>query len=400
MEEVDPERMLADLATLRRFGAEGTGVARSAFSDADIAARRWLVAEIERIGLIASIDAAGNVFGLPPGDGPCLLLGSHSDSQPLGGWLDGVYGVAAALEVARVALARQGPRVAVVSFQDEEGRFGALTGSAVWTGLRSLAEVDSMCDADGVPFAAARQRAGEIAALISPQPSDFTAFLELHIEQGPVLDRAGEAVGVVTSIVGSRQVTLHLVGEANHAGTTPMDARRDAFQAVVALASRLNADLAALAGPTTVWTIGQVMLEPNAPSIVPGRARIAVQWRDPEPERLLALREAVLRAAEEVARDRGITLEVGDSSHLPPTALDPDWIARLEAAAEQECPGRWRRLPSGALHDASNVATCLPTAMLFAASIRGISHSPEEDTAPEDLALGLRTLARAVLGPD
>lgn len=400
---VDPARMLADLDHLRTIGGMGAGVVRRAFSDADVAARRWLAGRMAEAGLQPVVDPCGNLFGLPPGDGPCLLIGSHSDTQPLGGWLDGIWGVAAGLEVARAALAAGGPRVAVVSFQDEEGRFGRLTGSAVWSGLTPLAEADAGVEEDGdggETFGSARQRAAEIAAgiarLTDVPPARFTAYIEPHIEQGPVLDHMAEAVGVVEAIVGLRQWSIRLEGEANHAGTTPMALRRDAVQGFAACAVALNDAFAPMVTDRTVWTLGRVVVAPNASSIVPGEVTFSVQMRDPDAARLEAMAARARKVVGEIARARGLRLEATEVPGVEPVAMDPRLIHALGEAAEAVVPGRWRRMPSGALHDASNVAAVLPTAMLFAPSIGGISHNPAEDTARADLATALEVLAEAV----
>ncbi|MFN3292268.1 MAG: hydantoinase/carbamoylase family amidase, partial [Gemmobacter sp.] len=395
----DPARMLADLDHLRTIGGVGTGVARRAFSDADIAARAWLAGRMRAAGLEAVVDPCGNLFGLPPGEGPCLLIGSHSDTQPLGGWLDGIWGVAAGLELARAALEAGGPRIAVVSFQDEEGRFGRLTGSAVWSGETPLEEADKGAEQDGdsgETFGTARRRAAQIAPVAWVGPDRFSAYLEPHIEQGPVLDRADEAVGVVESIVGLRQWTLRFEGQTNHAGTTPMPLRRDAVQGFVAYAHALNAAFAPMVTDRTVWTLGRVVVEPNASSIVPGVVVVSVQMRDPDAARLKAMAARALTLAQEVATARGLALTATEVPGVEPVPMDARLVGALEQAAEAVAPGRWRRMPSGALHDASNVARVLPTAMLFAPSIGGISHNPAEDTARADLATALAVLAEAV----
>jgi N-carbamoyl-L-amino-acid hydrolase len=393
---VDPARMLATLDHLRTIGGVGTGVSRPAFSDSDIAARRWLAERMREAGLEVRVDPAGNLFGLPPGDGPAILVGSHSDTQPLGGWLDGALGVAAGLELARAAREGNGPRIAVVSFQDEEGRFGGLTGSEIWSGRATLAEVDERPDADGTAFRDLRGRVTEIAEVGEIPPERFTAFVELHIEQGPVLDRAGEVLGVVDAIVGVRSLEVRFEGEANHAGTTPMPLRRDAVQGVVAYATAVNEAFARLAGVRTVWTLGRVVIEPNAPSIVPGAATVSVQLRDPDPALLDTLLKTSRNTARTVAAARHLELHLVDGFSVDPVAMNQRIVAALDAAAQTIAPGQWRLLPSGALHDASNVAARLPVGMLFVPSIGGISHSPLEDTSRDQLAAGLRTLARAV----
>jgi N-carbamoyl-L-amino-acid hydrolase len=389
---IDANRFLADLHQLRSFGATGTGVVRPAFSPPDILARDWLAARMEDAGLSVQFDAMGNLFGLT--EGQSLLLGSHSDTQPTGGWLDGALGVIAALEVARAARAAGGPGISVVSFQDEEGRFGGTTGSAVWTEMMSLAEADAVADTDGVTLAEARQVLGN---RVGPDvdPARFTGFIELHIEQGPTLDAAGEQIGVVTDIVGYREMMVTFSGQQNHAGTTPMALRRDAFQGLSAFNTRLNDRLRNVVTPQSVWTIGHVMVAPNAASIVPGQVRFSMQWRDGSAERLGRMEAVITETLAEVAAEMGLGLEQGAVLGLEPVAMDPTLRTRLEAAAEVVAPGRWRRMPSGALHDATNVARLMPVAMLFVPSIGGISHAFEEDTAEADLVAGLQVLAHA-----
>jgi N-carbamoyl-L-amino-acid hydrolase len=395
MIQVDPARFLSDLETLATFGAAGVGkgVVRPAYSQADIAARDWLMGRIAEAGLTPQMDPMGNVWGLA--EGASVLVGSHSDSQPEGGWLDGALGVIAGLEVARASREAGGPPVSVVSFQDEEGRFGVTTGSAVWSGKVSQEAADAFTDHAGVTVAEARaalgQRAGDPV-----DPARFTGFLELHIEQGPVLEGANEQLGVVEAIVGIRDTAITFTGQQNHAGTTPMHARADAFQGVVAFASLLNARLAEIVTPQSVWTIGHVALHPNASSIVPGEARISMQWRDGEEARLDAMEAVIRDTAAEVAEARGLEVAFGPMLGLSPVEMDARMVDALAMAAEATAPGRWRRMPSGALHDASNAARLMPAGMLFVPSIGGISHAFAEDTAHEDLVAGVATLARAV----
>lgn len=393
---IDPERLLDDLNRLRTFGARDRGVVRPAFSDADIAAREWLAGRMTEAGLEPVFDPVGNLFGLPPGDRPCLLIGSHSDSQPEGGWLDGAYGVLSGLEVARACAEAGGPPIAVVSFQDEEGRFGALTGSQVWAGALPLAEADERTDTTGLSFAEARRRMAGLCADAFVSPARFSGFIEPHIEQGPVLDRHGEAVGIVESIVGIRGERYLFRGQQNHAGTTPMAERRDAFQGLVRFAEDLNRRLSGIVTPATVWTIGYVQVRPNAASIVPGQAEFSVQWRDADEARLDEITAAVRETASQAAGTHGLEVERAGYNAVPPTRMDPQLRLRLETAAERLSPGKWRRMPSGALHDAANVSRLMPAAMLFVPSIGGVSHAFAEDTATEYLIIGCEVLAASV----
>ena len=391
--QVDAERFLADLHVLRSFGASGVGkgVVRPAYSEADVVARAWLAERMREVGLRVETDAMGNLFGLA--EGPSLLLGSHSDSQPEGGWLDGALGVIAALEVARASREAGGPAVSVVSFQDEEGRFGVTTGSAVWSGHMSLDEADLLFDHSGVSLVEARRKVPETGEI---DPAQFTGFIEMHIEQGPVLDAAGEQIGVVSDIVGIRDMKITFEGQQNHAGTTPMHLRRDAFQAVSSFNSELNERLRNVVTPSSVWTIGHVSLHPNASSIVPGKAVFSMQWRDGDADRLGRM-EAIIRAlAQEIADARGMVVSFGPLLGLEPVEMDEKLRKALENSAESIAPAQWRIMPSGALHDATNVSRLMPVAMLFVPSIGGISHAFEEDTDEGDLVAGLQVLAGAV----
>ncbi|MFW8635963.1 Zn-dependent hydrolase [Cribrihabitans pelagius] len=397
---LNPERFLEDLHQLRSFGAAGVGkgVVRQAYSEADIAARQWLAGRMEDAGLEVHLDPLGNLFGL--GGERSLLLGSHSDSQPEGGWLDGALGVIAGLEVARAAREAGGPPVSCVSFQDEEGRFGVLTGSEVWTGKLPLAEADAFSDSSGATLAAARAGMPGRAEGFLP-PERFSGFLEMHIEQGPALDESGERLGVVSDIVGIRDMRIAFEGRQNHAGTTPMHLRRDAFQALSAFSTELNRRFADLVTPATVWTIGHVALHPNAASVVPGRVVFSMQWRDGDAARLARMEAVIAETAGEVAAQYGITAELGPVMGIEPAAMDARFQAQLSAAAEALAPGKWRKMPSGALHDAANLARVMPAGMLFVPSIGGISHAFDEDTGEDDLVLGLKVLdqaARALAG--
>ena len=389
---LDPARFLASLHTLRAFGAAGVGkgVVRPAYSAPDMAARDWLAQQMTDAGLEVRWDGMGNLFGLAPGRS--LLLGSHTDSQPEGGWLDGALGVMAALEIARAAQEDGGPAVSVVSFQDEEGRFGVTTGSTVWSGGLDQTTADALLDRDGVSLAKARKvvgaRAGEPV-----DPARFTGFLEMHIEQGPVLDAAGETIGVVTDIVGIRDMRITFEGQQNHAGTTPMALRRDAAQAMMRFNAAIADRFRNVTAPQTVWTIGHVSLHPNAASIVPGRATFSMQWRDGDKARLERM-EDIIRATAEEQRQDGFEVSFGPLLALDPVAMDHKLQGALEAAANAS-GARWRKMPSGALHDATNVSALMPVGMLFVPSIGGVSHAFDEDTNEDDLVAGLKVLAAA-----
>ncbi|OED48481.1 Zn-dependent hydrolase [Rhodobacteraceae bacterium (ex Bugula neritina AB1)] len=391
---LNPQRFLDDLHRLRSFGAsgDGKGVVRQAYSDADIAARKWLAGRMKEAGLTPHFDPMGNVFGLSGEQS--LLVGSHSDSQPEGGWLDGALGVIAGLEIARAAMEDGGPSISCVSFQDEEGRFGVLTGSDIWSGKLTLQEADGFTDTNGNTLAEMRQLLADLAGDFLPLRR-FTGFLELHIEQGPYLEETGLGLGIVTDIVGIRDMRIIFEGRQNHAGTTPMNLRRDAFQALSAFSIALNSRFSNVVTPATVWTIGHVNLHPNAPSVVPGRVEFSMQWRDAEADRLQRMAAIIEETAKETAADHGVALAMGPVMGIEPAAMDARFQAELASAAEALAPGTWQKMPSGALHDAANMAAVMPTGMLFVPSIGGISHAFDEDTKEDDLRLGLKVLDRA-----
>jgi N-carbamoyl-L-amino-acid hydrolase len=304
-------------------------------------------------------------------------------------------GVIAALEVARAAQEAGSPAVSVVSFQDEEGRFGGTTASSIWAGSVSLETADQFADFDGVLFGDARQSVADLAGDFV-DPAQFNGFIEMHIEQGPWLDRAGETIGVVSDIVGIRDLNITFGGDQNHAGTTPMMYRRDAVQGMVDYITQVNAAFASIVSDSTVWTNGHVSVHPNASSIVPGQARFSMQWRDRDAG-LLDRMEAIIReTARTVAATRDLEVEISDYWALAPVEMDARLKAALADAAALVAPSKWREMPSGALHDATCVAALMPVAMVFVPSINGISHAFGEDTNEDDLVAGLKVLASAV----
>lgn len=395
---IDGERLLADLKRLRGFGACGTGVVRTSLSPVDLESRRWLCRRLEGAGLDARIDGAGNVIGRSRNPGKAVIVGSHSDTQPTGGWLDGAMGVIYGLEVARAlseAPATKDRAVDVASWLDEEGRFYGCFGSFSFVGEAPAHALDA-ADDTGLTLRDALRGAGlEGVAPERLDPERHVAYLEAHIEQGPYLEDEGNRIGVVTSIVGSRNFTVEFEGEQNHAGTTPMSRRRDAAQAMVEFAHSVYREFPRAGGERTVWTIGEMALEPGAVSVVPGKARMNLQFRDQDPavlDRLEALARALVARANAGRCDVDVRPR---SHHSVPAPMDADLRGHLERAAERHAPGRWTAMPSAAVHDAQVLARHLPSAMLFVPSIDGISHAFEEDTGEEDIVLGCQVLATA-----
>ncbi|GIX08305.1 hydantoinase/carbamoylase family amidase [Elioraea sp.] len=395
MATIDPARLLGDLATLRGFGRFRTGVHRPTLSPADVEARRWLVARLQEAGLDARIDGIASVFGFTRNPGRRLLIGSHLESQNEAGWLDGALGVICALEIAR---ALPGLPIDVVAFADEEGHFGSFLGSRSFIGEVTEAEIDAArCRTRGVALRDALKQAGldGVPRVTLDDPSRYLGFLEAHVEQGDELEAKGLRLGVVTSIVAIWNFRIRCAGVQNHAGTTRMAIRKDAGVAMVRLANRIHDTMPQVVAERSVWTIGRISLDPNAPSIIPGGAEMNVQVRDADPA-VLARMEAHLRALVAEADAAGpcrVTIE--DGSKGIPKVMDARLQDALAAAAEARAPGAWQRMPSGAGHDAQVVALRMQAGMLFVPSIGGISHHWSEDTKEEDIVLGCAVLADA-----
>jgi N-carbamoyl-L-amino-acid hydrolase len=400
MPRIDPDRLLDDLRRLRAIGAQGPGVVRPAFGAADMEARRWLARRYEEAGLEPTIDGVGNVLGRSRHSGKALLLGSHSDTQPTGGWLDGALGVVCALEVVRALAADASTRtlpVDAVSFQDEESRFVGCLGSRSLVGALTPDMEQGAADSRGVTLAEALAQAG-LAGVprLRLERERYAGFVEAHIEQGPHLDDAGLRIGIVTGIVGLRGIRFVFRGQQNHAGTTMMARRRDAAAALYELAHRINQEFPQAAAGRTVWTMGRVRIEPNAASIVPGYAELDLQFRDMDDAPLDAFEAIATRLVDEMNARGGVTVEAQPArAPIAPTRMDAGLLQHLEAAAERHAPGLWQRMPSGAFHDAGIVSAVLPAAMLFIPSIGGISHDFAEDSREDDIVLGCQVLADA-----
>jgi N-carbamoyl-L-amino-acid hydrolase len=395
MASIDGARLLGDLETLRGFGRFGTGVHRPTLSPQDVEARRWLVGRTEEAGLAARIDGIASVYGFTRNPGKRLLIGSHLESQNEAGWLDGAMGVLFGLEIAR---ALPELPIDVVAFVDEEGHFGSFLGSRSFIGDVTEAEIDAArCRTRGIAMRDALAEAGlaGVERVTLDDPARYLGFLEAHIEQGDDLEAKNLRIGVVTSIVAIWNFHVRFEGVQNHAGTTRMAIRKDAGVAMVRLANRIHDTMPQVIAERSVWTIGRMGLDPNAPSIIPGGAEMNVQVRDADPA-VLDRMEAHLRALVAEADAAGpcrVTIETGSKGI--PRVMDARFQDALAAAAEKRAPGAWQRMPSGAGHDAQVVALKLPAGMLFVPSIGGISHHWTEDTKKEDIVLGCAVLADA-----
>jgi len=401
---VDGERLWRRLVELSRHGGFGErGVNRQAFSAEDLAARRTLLEWAAEAGLEARTDPAGNLFlrWTPPGaesGAAAVLSGSHVDSQPLGGRFDGAYGVLAGLEallaVKAAALPLRRP-LEVVAWSNEEGsRFQpGLTGSGWVTGKLDLETIRAGLDATGVTCGEALDSflAGTPGLPQRPREEPIRAYLEAHIEQGPLLEAEGLLAAAVDTVQGIKWFEVVVSGRAAHAGTTPIAHRADAFVTAAALAAELRA-LALDAEDTTRFTIGRFEVVPGSPNTVPEKVLFTIDLRHPDAGRLAALAEAFAEtcAAAERAGPCGVSIRV--TSDAPPIAFDPALVQRIEDKLELLGLPRFR-MRSGAGHDAMLLAAGTPTAMVFIACEAGVSHNPQEYATPEAVTAGARVLA-------
>lgn len=394
--EVNAARLLADLKTLAGFGKSGAGVVRTAFSVPDIAARQWLARRLADAGLEAGMDHVGNVFGRAPAKPSALLIGSHSDSVPTGGWLDGSLGVIYGLEIARRAREEGFAGdigIDVISFQDEEGTYAGWLGSRVVCGEVTVEEVGQARSPGGETLAEAVARL-PAAFGPAPDPGRWRAYMEAHIEQGPVLENTGTDIGIVTSIVGIRNYVLRFFGRADHAGTTPMDMRKDAGAQMFDFVAAFRAALERARGPKTVWNFGAVSMKPGFNNTVPAEVELLVQFRDPESEVLAAVDAAMAEVIADVSRHHATTIDVQAILRTEPVAMDASLSAEIEAAAAAVGASSVH-MPSGAGHDAAAIGKHLPACMLFIPSIGGRSHTPEEDSHERDIVRGANVALNA-----
>jgi allantoate deiminase len=403
---IDAGRVIEDLRELARRTGGPDGAQRLCWSETWRDARAFLRELLDEIGLEPEVDEAGNAWSYLPGeDEPALAVGSHLDSVPNGGWLDGALGVMGALGLLRAwARADRKPRrtLALVDWADEEGaRFGrSLFGSSAAAGTFDPAELADARDADGrlAPGVLA-ENGVELERVLDCRSrlEGIGAYLELHIEQGPVLASEGVKAAAVSGCAGVERHRFLIGGRASHAGTTPMDARHDAGLAAAAAALAIE-QIARREGG--VGTVGAISFEPGIPTAVPGAASMLVDLRHPEAEALSRMLDAVREAVSARAAERGCTADAEAVWRIKPIGFDPGLVELAREACER-VTGAGLELPSGALHDAASMAPHVPTAMLFSPSIAGISHAPEEDTAEPDLIAAVDTfgaLANRSLG--
>ncbi|GGG79643.1 allantoate deiminase [Paenibacillus radicis (ex Gao et al. 2016)] len=389
------------LAELSEFGHDGSGgVTRLLYSEAWQNAQAYLSNRMKEQGLNVRVDRVGNLYGRLEGsnrNAPVVLTGSHIDSVVSGGRYDGTYGIAAGLAALAYLKETYGEplhTLELVSFCEEEGsRFPlAYWGSGNATGIYEWDSGEGVYDSDGISLRQAMEGAGfGRADLPDCRRSDIGAFVELHIEQGPVLEKQRKRLGIVDAIVGQRRYAVTVQGEANHAGTTPMNMRKDALLGVSEMIMQLEAD-AIICGEPLVATVGRIDCAPNTPNVIPGSVGFTVDIRHSEEQLLQQFSESILDKFKEIAKWRGLEVSISPWLEAKSAPMHQALTDRLERIS-QDLSLTCRRISSGAGHDAQLFTAICPTAMLFVPSKAGISHSPLEYTSPEELADGVSVLA-------
>ncbi len=405
---INAARLNNNLTALGQIGNTDEGMQRVAFSNLDVAGRDYVMELMRRAGMAVRIDAAGNIIGRVEGSGgslPAIALGSHTDTVPAGGQYDGALGVIAAIEVVQsLRDAGQTTRhpLEVMVFTNEEGTsfHRWLLGSRAVAGLWEAEDFAAVAD-DGATLAS---RLPDIGGSISHieearrRPDELACYLELHIEQGPTMHRGGYPIGIVTGITGRSVYHVDIVGEANHAGTTPMALRKDAMSAAAQIALKVRS----IAGDMEicrVGTVGSMDVHPNAGNVIPGRVQMGIEFRDERMESLAAAEVELRRTAEEVGHAESVGITVTAQRNTPAVPISGNMQQLVTDAAEIAGLAHIN-LPSGAGHDAQAIASITPAAMIFVPSVNGISHAPAEFSTPEDCANGTQVLMNALLLAD
>ena len=402
---INAKRLKTDIENLAQIGRrEGSGLFRMAFSDGDIEGRQWFMERLQQSGLDIYEDGAANIHGRLNWDNqtPSVMTGSHLDTVPGAGHLDGALGVLVGLECLRRIkeenLSLQYP-LEVVAFSDEEGRFGGMLGSQAIAGKHTPESIESAIDLNGIRLVDAMKQQGYDAmqALHARRnPKSIHAFIELHIEQGPILDQMGFSVGLVDSIAGLFKWEVSLIGTPNHAGTTPMHMRNDAFQALAEFSSQIQRVLDENGSERSVATIGKVDISPGAANVVPGKVVFSLEARDTDPRVLNDLRNAFRRALSAIARRSNVMFEFTVLSEIDPVKCDVGLIKEMKKVADNlKIPSL--QMASGAAHDTQFIASITRAAMIFVPSKDGRSHSTAEWTDMEHIEKGANVLLNTLV---
>ena len=400
---VNGARLNTWLAQLDTIGRTPTGINRVAYSAADLAGREFALGLFRDAGLSPHIDAAGNILGRLDGANrslPPILIGSHIDSVTDGGNYDGPVGSLSAIEVAR-SIREQSVRLQhpldVVIWSNEEG---GTIGSKAATGQLTAADLDKVARSGKTIREGIGIIGGNVAKLDEAvkRKGDIACYFELHIEQGGLLEKAGLQIGVVEGIVGIRWSEVTITGFANHAGTTPMDQRQDAMLAAAKFTVAINEAVRSVPGRTVV-TVGRVVVSPNTTNVIPGQVVMTIDLRDLDEAKLSHFTTQFERLAKEVGQATNTTFAFRSLVNSDPAIADPRLMQAIDDSAGSLGLTK-QRMPSGAGHDAQEVAHIAPMGMIFVPSVGGISHSPKELTRPDDVTNGANVLMNTVLAAD
>ncbi len=400
---IDAQRLWDSLMRMAEIGAtDKGGVCRLALTDLDRRSRDLWREWCEQAGCTVRIDAVGNLFARRPGrdpDAPPVMAGSHLDSQPTGGKFDGAYGVLAALEVVRTlnehGVETEAPLEVVVWTNEEGSRFApAMMGSGVFAGVFERERIDATPDAEGVTFREALEAIG-YAGEQTPGEHPPAAYFEAHIEQGPILEEAGNTIGVVTGGQAIRWYDVALSGQEAHAGPTPMTRRRDALVAAARLIGAVNA-IGREYAPGACATVGTARVFPNSRNVIPGRVLLSVDLRHPDDAVLARMEQALEAACRDTEAASGVQTALSRLWDCPAQPFDADCVAAVREGARLG-GYRYQDIVSGAGHDAIFLARVAPTAMIFVPCEDGISHNEIENATPGDCAAGCNVLLHAML---
>lgn len=404
--QINFDRLKERIIELSNIGKEeGGGIFRMAFTKEDYEARLWLLEKYKALGVDASFDGALNVIAKLPSsedDPASIVVGSHVDTVPSAGALDGALGVLVGMECLQCLKENDHKlkyNLEVVAFSDEEGRFGGMFGSRSFAGMMTPGYLEEASDLDGVKLKDAIKSLGHdpYKALDAARiPNQLKCFLEVHIEQGPVLYESHQSLGIVTDITGLFKWQITFSGSSNHAGTTPMNMRNDAFMGLADFAHEIPRIVDENGSEHTKMTVGKVQLLPGSPNTVPGEAKFSLDVRDTAIEILEELQDASRRVLSAIARRRKLKFDFEELSFIKPVACSKKLISAFEKTAEA-LDVSYINMPSGAAHDSQMVANIAPVGMLFVPSKGGVSHSPHEWTDWRDIETGANVLLHTLI---
>ena len=401
---IDQDRLWQSHMDMAEIGAlPAGGSCRLALSEDDRLGRDLFVKWCRDAGCDIRIDAIGNIFARRPGSGgaiPAVATGSHLDTQPHGGRFDGIYGVLAGLEVIRTLndhnVETHHPVEVIVWTNEEGARFTPpLTGSLVFSNQKPLSDVHQISTKDGTTVAEDLENIGYLGDDVTAKDHKFHCFIEAHIEQGPILENANETIGVVTDIQGARAMEVTVKGMDNHAGTTPLRFRKDALLGAARMIDKVN-QVAGQVGEEIRATVGVMNVLPNSTSSIAGEAVFHIDLRHPDLVVLDATKRQIKDALEEIANNMGLELEINTFLSVNPTKFNQTMVDTIEAQTQRfDFP--YRRMISGAGHDAMNIAKVAPSAMIFIPCKDGVSHNEAEFASPEHLAAGANVLLNSIV---